>query len=222
MTNNEPPKKEEKEPPKEEVKKPNSIADRIKNMKSGEPPKKEEKEKPKEEAKKTSSIADRIKNMTSNEQANDEIKKTSSVQIKFPRTVGKNSTDSSSQQLLTTKSNTINPPSNIGAKKTTKQPAVPGSFSSKLSQMSEMFKNKGMGKTGHRPSMLIGMPQNFKFGQNSGGSKGSVQSNDIITEEPDKMKAGYDPAANLQKTLDSVVVVKKDKKKKKKPTTFTG
>ena len=43
-----------------------------------------------------------------------------------------------------------------------------------------------------------------------------------IREEPDKMKAGYDPALTLQKTLDSVVVVKKDKRKKKKPVTFNG
>ena len=94
--------------------------------------------------------------------------------------------------------------------------------------MSEMFKNKGFGRGGtggHRPSMMIGMPQNFKFGK--GGPSftsevGSKNNIDIISEEPDKMKPGYDPAANLQKTLDSVVVVKKDKKKKKKPTTFNG
>ncbi len=40
----------------------------------------------------------------------------------------------------------------------------------------------------------------------------------IISEEPDKMKPGYDPAANLEKTLDSIVVKKDKKKKKKKPT----
>ena len=102
-----------------------------------------------------------------------------------------------------------------------------GSFGSKLSQMNEMFKNKGLernGAGGHRPSMMIGMPQNFKFGKggpSSGSSGGGGKNSDIINEEPDKMKPGYDPAANLQKTLDSVVVVKKDKKKKKKPA-FKG
>ena len=74
--------------------------------------------------------------------------------------------------------------------------------------------------------MIIGMPQAFRFGKGGSGDGGSslrgAKTNDIIVEEPDKMKAGYDPAANLQKTLDSVVVVKKNKKKKKKPTTFKG
>ena len=89
--------------------------------------------------------------------------------------------------------------------------------------MNEMFKNKG--GPGHRPSMMMGMPQNYKFGKGGpsmGGSGGGANNADIITEEPDKMKGGYDPAANLEKTLDSVVVVKKDKKKKKKPTTFNA
>ena len=104
---------------------------------------------------------------------------------------------------------------------------APGSFGSKLNQMNEMFKNKGFernGPGGHRPSMMIGMPETFKFGKggpSTGGSGGGGKTTGIITEEPDKMKPGYDPAANLQKTLDSVVVVKKDKKKKKKPN-FKG
>ena len=41
----------------------------------------------------------------------------------------------------------------------------------------------------------------------------------IINEEPDKMKEGYDPAANLQQTLEHVVI-QKNKKKKKRPTDF--
>jgi hypothetical protein len=91
--------------------------------------------------------------------------------------------------------------------------------------MSEMFKNKGFernGPGGHRPSMMVGMPQNYKFGKGTeGGNSGGGSANGIINEEPDKMRPGYDPAANLEKTLDSVVVVKKDKKKKKKPA-FKG
>ena len=89
-----------------------------------------------------------------------------------------------------------------------------------------MFKNKGVAGAGaKRPSMMIGMPQTFKFGKGESAGQGGSRAGgnkDIIVEEPDKMKAGYDPAANLQKTLDSVVVVKKDKKKKKKPPTFKG
>ena len=98
-------------------------------------------------------------------------------------------------------------------------------FGTKLSQMSEMFKNKGIKPGQHRPSMLVGMPENFKFGNSGpilGGPKRPGASCEIINEEPDKMKPGYDPAENLQKTLSAVVVVKKDKKKKKKPTTFNG
>ena len=60
------PKKDEKVVPKEEPKKPNSFADKIKNMNSTET-KKEEKEVPKEETKKPNSIADKIKNMSSTE-----------------------------------------------------------------------------------------------------------------------------------------------------------
>ena len=104
--------------------------------------------------------------------------------------------------------------------------APPNSFASKLNQMSEMFKNK-VPASGKRPSMMIGMPQNFRFGKSGpvpsgAGGGGGGKNMDIIKEEPDKMKPGYDPALTLSKTLDSVVVVKKDKKKKKKPKTFSG
>ena len=92
-----------------------------------------------------------------------------------------------------------------------------------------MFKKQGIGQKGtggHRPSMIMGMPQNFRFGKGmpmpGSSSGGGSKASEIIKEEPDKMKAGYDPAANLQKTLDSVVVVQKDKRKKKKPATFKG
>ena len=93
-----------------------------------------------------------------------------------------------------------------------------------------MFKKQGIGQKGtggHRPSMIMmGMPQNFRFGKGmpmpGSSSGGGSKASEIIKEEPDKMKAGYDPSASLQKTLDSVVVIKKDKKKKKKPAAFSG
>ena len=135
------------------------------------------------------------------------------------------SSASTNLNLISTKSapikeisNTTKPDSGISKPK-----PAPGTFGSKLSQMNEMFKNKG--GPGHRPTMVMGMPQSFKFGKGGpsmGSSGGDSNNANIITEEPDKMKAGYDPAANLEKTLDSVVVVKKDKKKKKKPTTFNA
>ena len=86
---------------------------------------------------------------------------------------------------------------------------VVGSFGSKLDQMNEMFKNKILernGTGGHRLSMMIGVPQNFKFGKGGpslGSSGGGGKNSDIIIEEPDKMKQGYDPTTNLQKALDS-------------------
>ena len=99
---------------------------------------------------------------------------------------------------------------------------APNSFSNKLQFMNQMFKNRGVPNPGKRPSMNVGMPSTFKFGKGGGGLNFAQKSltNDIIMEEPDKMKAGYDPSANLQKTLDSVIVVKKGKKKKKRPQTF--
>ena len=246
MSSTEQPKKEEKEHPKVEPKKTNSIANRIKNMASTEQPIKEEKEPPKEEPKKTSSIADRIKNMNNVEQPKkEEHKEEPSKPNPFAdriKNMGGNTAPSTSSasanlNLQSTKSAPIKQITNTGSSNATKpdtgikkpKPApAAGTFGSKLSQMNEMLKNKGFdrgGPGGHRPSMMIGMPQNFKFGKGGpsmGGSGGSANNADIIAEEPDKMKAGYDPAANLEKTLDSVVVVKKDKKKKKKPTTFNA
>ena len=52
------------------------------------------------------------------------------------------------------------------------------------------------------------------FGRERGNWKDAGANNlGIINEEPDKMKPGYDPAANLQKKLDVIVV---DKRKRKK------
>ena len=122
-----------------------------------------------------------------------------------------------------------NNPISSGIQKKTETSSKPspaaGSFGSKLSQMNEMFKNKGLernGPGGQRPSMMMGMPQSSKFGKGGGaGNSSGGGTSGIINEEPDKMRPGYDPAANLEKTLDAVVVVKKDKKKKKKPA-FKG
>ena len=97
-----------------------------------------------------------------------------------------------------------------------------GDFASKLNKMNEMFKNQGKdGPIKHRKTVVNSGGQ-FGFGSPSSGpiNNSGSQNLGIINEEPDKMKAGYDPASNLQKTLDSVVVVQKNKKKKKKPTNF--
>ena len=84
---------------------------------------------PKEEAKKTSSIADRFKNIQSaeipkKEPPKEEPRKTNTIGDKIKNMGGNNTTTSSA----------------------TKPSPAPGSFGSKLSQMSEMFKNKGMGR----------------------------------------------------------------------------
>jgi hypothetical protein len=213
MASGEIPKKEEKDIQKED-KKPNSIADRIKNMTSGEIPKKEEKK----EDKKPTSFADRIKNMSGGTNNSSSIKN-KPEQPKPPAAKRGSAVESN-----------INKFSGVKKNETSTKPQPANSFGSKLSQLNEMFKKQGIGQKGtggHRPSMIMmGMPQNFRFGKGmpmpGSSSGGGSKASEIIKEEPDKMKAGYDPAANLQKTLDSVVVVKKDKKKKKKPAAFKG
>ena len=235
-------KKEEKDKPKEEPKKPTSFQDKIKNMQGGEASKKPEKEPPKkEEPKKPISFQDKIKNMQGGEkpkkeETKEQPKKPNPFADKIKNFGGGNTNPSASS---TNKNPAIHKP-HIPAKDDSSAKIFPkdnaskkgkagpeaGSFGSKLNKMSEMFKNRGMPHPGaKRPSMMIGMPQNFQFGKggpNTGGFLGGAKTINIIREEPDKMKAGYDPALTLQKTLDSVVVVKKDKRKKKKPVTFNG
>ena len=98
-----------------------------------------------------------------------------------------------------------------------------GAFASRLNQMNEMFKKQAGG--GGLSRRFSAVNPTGKYGQPKeiGGWKNTNSNNlGIINEEPDKMKAGYDPSANLQKTLDKVVVIQKNKKKKKKPPTFNG
>ena len=101
-----------------------------------------------------------------------------------------------------------------------------GAFASRLNQMNEMFKKQAQGG-GYKHRFSAVVPTG-KYGigiqKDARGDWRNSNSNNlgIISEEPDKMKAGYDPSANLRKTLDSVVVVQKNKKKKKKPSTFSG
>ena len=215
------------EKPKEEIKKTNtnSIADKIKNMKSCEIPKKEE-------PKKTSNIADRIKNLNSTEiPKKEEPKKTNNFADRIKNMEGKSATKQENQKPAIPKRGSVFNPNPMAFKQekkaetTTNTGNQPMSFGNKLNKLNEMFKNKGFGPKppgGHRPSMILGMPQNFKFGKQMPGSSIESKKTEIIMEEPDKMKPGYDPSANLQKTLDSVVIVKKDKKKKKKPGAFKG
>ena len=224
------------EQPKKEDKKQNSIADRIKNMNSVEAKKNEE-------PKKANNIFDKNKGLTSSETSKKEEKqkeqpkKLNNFEDKIKNFGGGKVNPSSTSNKFEPQKPALakrgsafdaNISKFSGGKKnetsSSSKPPPANSFGSKISQLNEMFKKQGLGQRtagGHRPSMMIGMPQSFRFGkgmQMSGGSKAS----EIIREEPDKMKAGYDPAANLQKTLDSVVVIKKNKKKKKKPVAFKG
>jgi hypothetical protein len=93
-------------------------------------------------------------------------------------------------------------------------------FASKLAQMNDLFNKQGADGMKHRLSAVAPKP---KFGLNKPAttttSPGSSNNLGIINEEPDKMKEGYDPAANLQQTLEHVVI-QKNKKKKSKPTAF--
>ena len=224
--------------PKKEDKKQNSISDRIKNMNSVEIKKNEEPKKP-------NNILDKNKGLTSSETSKKEEKqkepqkKLNNFEDKINFGGGKPNPSSTSNKFepqrpaLAKRGSAFE--ANIGkfggGKKnetsSSSKPQPVNSFNSKLSQINEMFKKQGFGQKtagGHRPSMMIGMPQNFRFGKGMqmSGSSGGSKASEIIREEPDKMKAGYDPAASLQKTLDSVVVVQKKKKKKKKPVAFKG
>ena len=93
-------------------------------------------------------------------------------------------------------------------------------FASKLAQMNDFFKKQGADGMKHRLSAVAPKP---KFGLNKPATTTTNPSSSnnlgIINEEPDKMKEGYDPAANLQQTLEHVVI-QKNKKKKKRPTDF--
>ena len=89
------------------------------------------------------------------------------------------------------------------------------SFAEKMKQMNNLFKNQGMqgGQRRGRSVMIPSSKLGFGKNNNNAGWKDRGSNNlGIISEEPDKMKPGYDPASNLQKTLDGVVV---DKRKRK-------
>ena len=95
-----------------------------------------------------------------------------------------------------------------------------GAFALKLAQMNGIM-NPGQGPSKHRFSAMI---PSSKMGLDKKPSTSTQDNNNsnnlgIINEEPDKLKEGYDPAENLQKTLDNVVIQKK-KKKMKKPNEF--
>ena len=84
------------------------------------------------------------------------------------------------------------------------------SFADKMKKMNELFKNQPIqgGAYRHRKTVNIPSSKLERFGWRGSGSNNLG----IIAEEPDKMKPGYDPSANLEKTLDSVVVNKRKRK----------
>ena len=88
------------------------------------------------------------------------------------------------------------------------------SFAEKMKQMNDLFKNQGMHGGQRRGKSVMVPSSKLGFGKNNNVSWKDRGSNNlgIISEEPDKMRPGYDPASNLQKTLDGVVV---DKRKRK-------
>ena len=83
--------------------------------------------------------------------------------------------------------------------------------------MNDLFKTQSQQDHLRRGKSVRISSTKLGFGQGKSDWKDSGPNNlGIIKEEPDKMKPGYDPAANLEKTLDKVVVVNKKKKKMKK------
>ena len=84
-------------------------------------------------------------------------------------------------------------------------------FAEKMKKMNELFKNQGNQSRRGKSVMVKGTK--FGFGKESSGWNNNGSNNlGIISEEPDKMKPGYDPASNLQQTLDGVVINKRKRK----------
>lgn len=201
---------EEKNPPKkEEPKKMGKIwANRINCFNNNNQTKKEVH---KEEPKKPNNLIGKAKNIyTKNEITSGALKaqKPLSIIPEYPSLQENNH------------SNNINPNKiNVMTSGTSIKPSTDnGNFKNKLNKISEMFKNRD-GPGGKRPSMMLKMPQAFGFENESKGYGNSrfedQKIDDIIKEEPDIMKDGYDPAANIQKNLDCVVIQKYKKKRRK-------
>ena len=161
----------------------------------------EPKEKPKEEPKKINKFEEKLKAFKAPEQPKKEepkkinpfIEKNNKMNIP-PKKDGKEQTNLS--------------------KKSIEQNMFKGNFSEKLKQMNAMFQKQSKGG-GPRHRFTVSGPSTNMGNIGKSSNSGNLG---IISEEPDKMKPGYDPAANLEKTLDSIVVKKDKKKKKKKPT----
>ena len=86
---------------------------------------------------------------------------------------------------------------------------IGSTFAEKMKKMNELFKNQPMSnQIGRRKTVSVPNP---KLERMSWKNRGSANLG-IISEEPDKMRPGYDPAANLEKTLDSVVINKRKRK----------
>ena len=167
-------------------------------------PKKDEKAVQKEEPKKQNSFADKIKNMG----GSNTTPSSTAKPIQNPKDFTKKEPPKESQ------ANAFFP-----QRRKITVAATKGNLQF-ANRLNDMFKNSKVPPGAKRPSVTTGIPQNIgKCGAMIGGGGKTM---DIIKEEPDKMKTGYDPSLSLSKTLDSVVVAKKDKKKKKKPSTFVG
>jgi len=221
---------------KDDKKKPeaskNAFAERIKNMEAANNDKKQEK---KEEPKKlNNNFLNKLKQFQ--EQPKKEEKPKPKPQEKpkekpkeNPKEQPKNQTSENPQGKPTFRNAIMERLNKRNSQDTTKKNEPPknnvlnkfgGAFALKLAQMG-MVGNQGPPGMRHRFSAMIPSSK-MGFGKKT---ESSTQDNNnannlgIINEEPDKLKEGYDPATNLQKTLDSVVI-QKNKKKMKKPTDF--
>ena len=88
-------------------------------------------------------------------------------------------------------------------------------FANKLNKMQMMFANKGGFKP--RPSaQFTGLPKLDNLDNNNNKN----QKLEIISEQTDVLKEGFNPVDELEKNLDKIVVNKN--KKKRRRTTFEG
>ncbi len=204
--------------------------------------KNEEKQKEEETHKRVNPVSERLKQMQNENNKNNIAKKQEKVHVKFNEPnkkemddnsknirniVGINNIKKEDKDLpkvepkkinpFFEKNNKINNLNTIKKEEKLKPLAANNKFgfgfADKLKHMNELFKNQGKDsqRRGHSvmaPSSRLG------FGNSRHNWKDAGSNNlGIINEEPDRMKPGYSPTANLQKKLDKIVV---DKRKRKK------
>ena len=209
----------------EEPKKVNNI---ITNKQNNMNSKKEEK--PKEnEPRKSNIVLERLKMINASNNNNPPPKRQEKVKFKLPNEQKPKEENSKPNKNISAQNN-IKPSTkeepkrinkfleknNIVKEEPIKSSALKNKFTSgfadKLKQMNDFFKNQSQPGGQKRGKSVMVKSTKLGFGPKNDWKDSGNNNLDIIREEPDKMKPGYDPAANLEKTLNDVVVNKRKRK----------